>query len=261
VAAVTVPTTAAQQPPSAVSEFLSGVELFARGLGFWIRSTRLCVLGAIPALISAVLLAIGLGVLTAFAGDIAGWATPFADHWSDGWRGFFRTIVAIAVVGAGGLIGVFAFTALTLTIGEPFYERISAAVEDRYGGVPGAVELSFWRSLVDGLRFLGLSILIGVPLFLAGFIPLIGQTVVPVVGAVVGGWLLAVELTGTPFERRGRSLAERRAALRRRRPLALGFGVCVFLCFLIPLGAVIVMPAAVSGATLLARRVLEPPSD
>jgi CysZ protein len=35
----------------------------------------------------------------------------------------------------------------------------------------------------------------------------------------------------------------------------------VFVCFLVPLGAVIVMPAAVSGATLLARRVLDLPAD
>jgi CysZ protein len=43
--------------------------------------------------------------------------------------------------------------------------------------------------------------------------------------------------------------------LRRHRWLALGFGVAVFLCFLIPLGAVLLMPAAVAGATLLTRRV------
>jgi CysZ protein len=35
--------------------------------------------------------------------------------------------------------------------------------------------------------------------------------------------------------------------------LALGFGVSVFVCFLVPLGAVLVMPAAVAGATLLTR--------
>jgi CysZ protein len=42
--------------------------------------------------------------------------------------------------------------------------------------------------------------------------------------------------------------------------LALGFGVAVFCCFLIPLGAVFVMPAAVAGGTLLARRVLGQPT-
>jgi CysZ protein len=242
-------------PPSAPSEFFAGVGLFGRGLAFWIRSPRLCLLGAIPALISAVLLAGALVGLIFLAGDIAEWVTPFADDWSRSTRDVARTVVGIAVVGAGGLIGVLVFTALTLAIGDPFYERISGAVEERYGGVPDAVELSWWRSLADSARFLGVSILVGVPLFLAGFIPAVGQTVVPVVGALVGGWLLAVELTGTPFRRRGQSLVERRRTLRRHRPLALGFGVPVFLCFLVPLGAVIVMPAAVAGATLVARRL------
>ena len=41
-----------------------------------------------------------------------------------------------------------------------------------------------------------------------------------------------------------------------RRPLILGFGVATWLLFLVPLGAVVVMPAAVAGATMLSRDVL-----
>jgi CysZ protein len=78
---------------------------------------------------------------------------------------------------------------------------------------------------------------------------------VPVLGANVAGWFLALELTGTPFYRRGLRMRDRRVRLRTRRTLALGFGVAVFVCFLIPLGAVLIMPAAVAGGTLLAREV------
>ncbi len=35
-----------------------------------------------------------------------------------------------------------------------------------------------------------------------------------------------------------------------------GFGVAVHLCYLIPGGAIAVMPAAVAGATVLAKHVL-----
>jgi CysZ protein len=80
-----------------------------------------------------------------------------------------------------------------------------------------------------------------------------------VIGALFGGWFLAQELVGAPFYRRGMRLPDRRHFLRAHRPLALGFGVAVFCCFLIPLGAVLVMPAAVAGGTLLARRVLNLP--
>jgi CysZ protein len=163
------------------------------------------------------------------------------------------------------LLGILTFVAVTLAIGDPFYERISERVEDRFGGVPDAVEIGFWRSvrrgLLDAVRLIGLSIVVAVPLFLLGLVPVVGQVLSPVLGALVGGWLLAVELTGVPFQRRGQWLWQRRAALRAHRPIALGFGVAVFLCFLIPLGAILLMPAAIAGATLLSRRVLGRPID
>jgi CysZ protein len=131
--------------------------------------------------------------------------------------------------------------------------------------VPDEVATPWWRSLrhsvADSLRLVALAVLIGVPLFVAGFVPLVGQTVVPVIGVLVGGWFLALELVGTPFYRRGQRLPGRRRALRANRPMALGFGVAVFCCFLIPLGAVLVMPAAVAGAALLTRRSLGLPAD
>jgi CysZ protein len=109
------------------------------------------------------------------------------------------------------------------------------------------------------VRLILLSVLVGIPLFLLGFLPVVGQTVIPVLGGAVGGWLLAIELTGVPFQRRGQRLRHRRAVLARHRPLALGFGVAVFCCFLIPLGAILLMPAAIAGATLLSRQVLGHP--
>ena len=45
--------------------------------------------------------------------------------------------------------------------------------------------------------------------------------------------------------------------MRRHRARVLGFGVATQLCFLVPLGAVATMPAAVAGSTLLARSLLE----
>jgi CysZ protein len=63
-------------------------------------------------------------------------------------------------------------------------------------------------------------------------------------------------LTGIPFNRRGLRLRDRRRLLRANPALVLGFGVPVFVIFLIPFAAVLVIPAAVAGSTLLTRRVL-----
>jgi CysZ protein len=248
-----------------VRQFATGAGLLGRGLGLVLRQPRMLGLGLLPALISGILYAAAIVTLIVFISDLAATVTWFADDWSTFWRDLVRVVAGAALLGLGGLFGVLTFTAVTLLIGDPFYEKISGLVEARYGGVPDEVEVSLarslGRSLVDSLRLIGLSILLGIPLFLAGFIPLVGQTVVPVIVGAVGGWLLAVELTGVPFQRRGQRLRHRRAALRGQRPLALGFGVAVLVCFLIPLGAVLLMPAAVAGGTLLSRKVLGLPVE
>lgn len=231
-----------------------------RGFGVYARNPALVLLGMVPAVITGVLFVAGYVTLIFFVGDLAELVTPFADDWSNGARTATRVVAAVAFLGLGALIAVFTFTAVTLVIGDPFYEAISQRVEERLGGVPGGVDVPWWRSLrhslVDSLRLVLLSALVGVPLFISGFIPVLGQVVVPLVSALVGGWFLAVELTGAAFYRRGLRLPDRRRALAAIRPVAVGFGAAVFVCFLIPFGAVLFMPAAVAGATLLARRSL-----
>ncbi|SIN23249.1 EI24 domain-containing protein [Micromonospora cremea] len=249
----------------AVGRFFAGATLLLRGLGLYVRSPKLMLLGIVPALISGALFVAAFATLVYFVDDIAALVTPFADDWSTTVRNLVRVIAGLAFLGLGGLLAVVSFTAVTLVIGDPFYEQISERVEARYGGTPGAVEVSFWsslrRSLADSVRLVALTALVGIPLFAAGFIPVLGQTVVPVIGAAVGGWFLVLELVGAPFYRRGMRLPDRRSVLKADRPMALGFGVAVFVCFLIPLGAVLIMPAAVAGATLLARRSLGQPID
>ena len=247
-------------------QFLSGVGLLIRGVRMYAGSPGLVLLGILPAFITGVLFVGAFATLAYFVADLASVVTPFADDWSSWARGAVRVFAAVAMLGFGALVGVLTFTAVTLAIGDPFYEKISEQMEASHGGVPNAVEVPWTRSLArsvaDSARLVAVSVLVGIPLFAAGFLPVVGQTVVPVVGAAVGGWFLALELVSAGFYRRGLRLAERRRALRSVRPVALGFGVAVFVVFLIPLGAVFFTPAAVAGATLLARHSLgEPTAD
>ena len=249
------------RPISAGKQFLTGIGLLGRGLAMYGRSPALLLLGLIPAVIASVLIISVLFTILYFAGDLASAVTWFADNWTPWERDTVRIIAGISIVGVIGLLAVVTFTSITLAIGEPFYEKISGRVESQLGGSTTAADLPFWsefgRGIAESIRLIALSAVIGIPLFVAGFIPGIGQTVVPVIGALVGGWFLAIELVGVPFTRRGLKLRDRRRILRRHRPLALGFGASVFVCFLIPGGAVLVMPAAVAGGTMLARRILD----
>ncbi|GIF06040.1 EI24 domain-containing protein [Actinoplanes siamensis] len=253
------------RPFATVRQFVTGAGLLGRGLGLILSSPRMLGLGLLPALISGVVYTIALVVLIRYLPDLSEHATWFADDWSGFWRDFVEVLAGAGVLGLALLLGILTFTAVTLLIGDPFYEKISEMVENRYGGVPDAVEVGLWsglrRSLADSLRLIGLSVLAGIPLFLLGFLPVVGQTVIPVLAGAVGGWLLALELTGVPFQRRGQRLRHRRVVLAGNVPLTLGFGVAVFCAFLIPLGAIFLMPAAIAGATLLSRRVLGRPTE
>ena len=243
-----------------VGEFFTGVGLLFRGFGLVGRSPGLLLLGLVPGVIAAVIVAGGLFALVYFSGDLASLVTWFAAHWSAELRDLVRTLAQIALVAVSILVAVLTFTALTLTIGDPFYEALSKRIDDRFGGVPGMVEQpwyrTFGRNLADSTRMIALSVIASVFLFGAGLIPVVGQTVVPVIDAAVGGWFLAVEISGVPFNRRGLRLRDRRRLLGAHRALALGFGVPLFLLFLVPFAAIVVMPGAVAGATLMTRRVL-----
>jgi CysZ protein len=251
--------TIARRPGSAVRDFLSGAALLARGARMYAGSGGLLLLGVLPALLAALLVVAGLVVLGLYLPTIADAVTGFAAGWSGGARSAMRYLAEVALLGAAALLAVITFTSLTLAIGDPFYEKISERIERRLGDVPEPVDRPWYRDLArnlkDSLRLVAFSALVGLPLFLVGLVPVVGQIAAAVLGAVAGGWMLAVELTGASFARRGMYLGQRRAALRAHRPVTLGFGVATFLCFLVPLGAILLMPAAVAGATLLTRRV------
>ncbi len=230
-----------------------GIRYVARGQKWAFGHGRWLALGLLPALITLVVYAAALVALALYAGDLASWATPFADDWDETWRSVLRVTFAVLLFAFGLLLSVLTFTAVTLVIGDPFYEALSGHVETSEGGGPAGEGLSFWASVRGSARVLLYALSLAVPLFALGFVPVLGQTVVPALGFCVSGFFLAVELTSVPMDRRAVPLRDRMRMLRGRLGLALGFGVPLVLLFLVPLAAVFLMPGAVAGATLLAR--------
>ncbi|WP_375390160.1 EI24 domain-containing protein [uncultured Amnibacterium sp.] len=241
-------------------EFLRGVGDLGRGFRFWATSPRLMLLGAIPALLVG---AVWVGLLVALIAsidDVATALTPFASGWGEPWASGAHVVVGIALLVVAVAVAALSFTAVVLTVGDPFYERISGAVERRLGDPPQERDEPLLRGVLraarDGIVLLLASVAVGLVSFLLGLVPVAGAVLGGVFGAVVGGWFLTVELTGAPFDARGYRLRDRRRILGRSRARALGFGVATWVLFLIPLGAVFAMPAAVGGATVLARGAL-----
>ncbi|MFI2409859.1 EI24 domain-containing protein [Streptomyces sp. NPDC018947] len=218
--------------------------------------------GLVPGLITLVLYAGVLVALALWGDDFVAWATPFADDWSSPWAGLFRGFLTAVLFALTLLLAVLTFTAVTLLVGQPFYESLSERVDRDVSpdGTAPESQLPLWRELWisgrDSLRIVVRAAVWGVLLFALGFVPVVGQTVVPVIGFFVTGFFLTEELTAVALQRRGVPLRDRLTLLRSRKMLAWGFGTPLGVAFLVPFVAVFLMPGAVAGATLLARELL-----
>lgn len=247
-------------PPRAsnpVASFFRGVGDLGRGFSFWGRLPRAMALGLIPAAIVGILLLAAIITLIVFLRDIVTAVTGFADGWSELAAALVRFGIGAGILGGAIVLAVVSFTALTLLIGDPFYERIWRSVEGYLGEAPPESDAGFWRSIRDSIGLILRGLLAAIVAGLVGLIPLVGTALGAVVAASLTGWLLADELTSRALVARGRDAAARRVLRRDQRARVLGFGVATQLCFLVPLGAVIAMPAAVAGSTVLARALVD----
>ncbi len=220
-------------------------------------------LGLIPGVISAVLIGAFVWTFAINLDPITRWVASFANGWPDVARQLVQALVAVGLIWAIGLTIVYGFTGFTLLIGQPFFEAISRRIDEPLGAAPAVPGRPWLAALVGNIGErvgrLALAGLASGGLFLLSLIPVVGTAVAWALGALIGGWFLALELTDYPFERRGHRLRYRRYALGRRRRVSLGFGVATFLLFLVPGAAVLTMSAAVAGGTLLTRHALGEP--
>jgi CysZ protein len=262
-AKVTPPRAPKREAP--LPALFGGIGTFFRGFGVWATSPGLMALGALPALLVGIVVVAAIVLLAINLPAVSEWVTPFADRWDEVWQSAIRFAAGLAVLILAILLAVSTFTAITLAVGDPFYERIWMAVERRLGGFEEGDGPGFWVSIRRGIgtatRLLVMSAVLGVTVFLVGLIPVVGAPIAFTIGAFAGGWLVATELLGRPFDARGLTPAEQRALRRGGRGRVLGFGVAVYLVFLIPFAAVLATPAAVAGSALLARRLLEGPGS
>jgi CysZ protein len=212
-------------------------------------------LGLIPGVITALIFGGGVVAVVVWVDDWArGLVTALTGDPTPN-----RVLVALAMIAlAGGatLLVVYTFTAVTLLIGQPFFEHISDKVGDTIGLPPWAWEEPWWRAVLRGIResvvLIAVGAAVGVGLFFLGLVPIVGAVLAFTIGALVGGRFMALELTSYPLSRLGVvTLAQRKAALAARRPLTWGFGVTAYLLCLVPLAAVVCMPALIAGATRL----------
>lgn len=232
---------------------------WGRGFHYFIYGWRLILQRSLmpfvilPLAINVVLL---IGLFWLFASQVSGWAdwlVSFMPSWLD-WLTYLLIPLAIFAV---LVFYYFIFTTLANFIAAPFNALLAEKVELQLTG-QSLAEMSMAEMLKDVPRMLkrewqkmmySLPRLIG--LFLLGWLPVLGQTIVPVLAFAFGAWLLAIQYCDYPFDNHKISFARMRNALSQRRIMNFTFGGLVSLFTMIPFFNLVIMPVAVCGATAM----------
>lgn len=251
-------------PVRASRDFLDGIRLYWRGFKTWSRDPKLMLIGIIPGLITWAIFIVLFTGMWFWLDDLARWVAAQITE-DDVLSGLIAAAIAFAFVAGALLLLVYAFVSITSVVGQPFFERLSHSVDNRLGPVPDGPGWPWWRNawrgIGEGLRLFLLQMPLSIGIFFIGLIPVVGTITSWTLGALIGGWFVALELTSIPFERRGLVLRDRRRALGQRRARTLGFGTMAFIMSIVPPLAAATMPAGVAAGTILARHSLGEGAD
>lgn len=203
-----------------------------------------------PVLINTVVM---IGLIWLFFANIGGLLDAMLPSWLE-WLSFVLIPMIFLMI---LVIFYFAFTTLANFIAAPFNALLAEKVEQQLTG-ENLTEMSFSELMKDVPRMLKrewqkmwYSIPRLIALFLLGFVPVLGQTVVPVLTFIFGAWLLAIQYCDYPFDNHKISFARMRNALAEKRTMNFTFGALVSLFTMVPFLNLVAMPVAVCGAAAM----------
>jgi CysZ protein len=173
-----------------------------------------------------------------------------------GWLSFLSYILWPLFVALLVLMVFFTFTLVANVIAAPFNgflaEKVEVVVrgEDPFpafswGELMAMVPRTFGREM----RKLGYFLPRAIGLFILSLIPVVNVVAAPL-WLIFGVWMMAIQYIDYPADNNKMSWQDMLAWLRSKRWQSMGFGGITYLALLIPGVNVLMMPAAVAGATL-----------
>lgn len=172
------------------------------------------------------------------------------------WLSFLTYILWPLFVALVILMVFFTFTLVANVIAAPFNgflaEKVEVVVRGQdnfpafsWGELIAMVPRTFGREM----RKLGYFLPRAIGLFILSLIPVVNVVAAPL-WLIFGVWMMAIQYIDYPADNNKMSWQDMLAWLREKRWQSLGFGGITYLALMIPLVNVVMMPAAVAGATL-----------
>lgn len=197
-----------------------------------------------------------VGIIWLAIRQFGGWVDAFMPSLPD-WLGFLEYVLWPLFVSLVVLMVFFTFTLLANVIAAPFNGFLAEKVEVVVRGEDAAPPFSWAellamlpRTLSRELRKLAYFAPRALALLILSFIPVLNLVAAPL-WLLFGVWMMAVQYIDYPADNNKVSWAEMLTWLRQRRWQSLSFGAVTYAALLVPGLNLLIMPAAVAGATLL----------
>lgn len=194
-----------------------------------------------------------IGLIWLFFSNIGSWFEVILPTWLEWLRFILIPLIFLMML----VIFYFAFTTLANFIAAPFNALLAEKVEQQLTG-ENLTEMTMAEMMKDVPRMfkrewkkMWYSIPRLIALFLLSFIPVLGQSVVPVLTFMFGAWLLAIQYCDYPFDNHKISFMQMRNALIQHRTMNFTFGALVSLFTMVPFLNLVAMPVAVCGASAM----------
>lgn len=173
------------------------------------------------------------------------------------WLSFITWLLIPLLWIAGGLLTGYVSTLLVLLLTSPFHALLAEKVEERVTGEPvpalegiGAALLQIPRGIAREIGKFVYYLPMALAVLVISFIPGI-NTLSPLLWFLLGAWMMSLQFVDYPMDNHRLAFREVKEACAARRLSSLGFGGTVAFVSGIPLVNLIVIPAAVIGATLM----------
>ena len=264
---MTSPTTST----SLTSQLAQSVECVTHGFSLaWQKGMRPYI--AVPILVNVVLFSLMTYVIL---GQIGSWLEGLSIAFTaPTWLSFLQPVIDFVLGATETLLWILTivtlllftgstFTAITHFIASPFNGILAEKAEANFRTLnyPNhtlsqligrtllreLVKLRYWLVRLVGVFFLTLII---------SLIPLI-NLVSPAIWFAFGGWMIAIQYIDFAADNNGLSFSDTLKRLKQHQFMVLGFGIIIMGLTLIPLVNLVIVPAAICGATIAWVNILD----
>ena len=231
---------------------LSGFGYFFRGMGLLTRPglSRFVV---IPLLANIAVFALMAGAIyQAMSGLYIEYTSNFIGDWE-----FLAWIVTPLIWLFGTLLSGYISIFIVLFLTSPFHGLLAERVEEYVTGeaivnegsalqMVLAIPRGFLREIQKMVHYAPIALLVLIITLIPGL-----NVVAPLLWILLGAWMMSLQFVDYPMDNHRLSFGEVRAACSARRSTSITFGAAVAFVSGLPILNLILIPAAVAGATLL----------